>query len=1124
MKNNITEIVFSNYHIDATTNQIIKIDKQFTELTGYTMTEIEAKKLTLFDLLPPEDLEDYTRELRRQFAAYGSQAYIWHRLRCRDGHCIYVFCYGEILPDGTASIRITDTTFVREMADEREIEAEKQNELLKLTFESEQDTLFEYDAARDKLTLSHVVDGELAVVYEENHYKGQSDSNRFIHPEDKRKYVEQIPLTGSQPVTFHTEIRLISDKQRYEWTRCNGVCLYDRYGRLSKVVGKFHDISDEIAAAQKIKEQAERDELTGLYHHADMLRHVTERLQVAKDGLCAMFVIDIDDFKLVNEAFGHKVGDAVLMQVGGALKRYALDRGYAGRIGADEFTVFLWEIKDRTDVQRHMLAISKLVACSHENVPISCSVGASVVGKADCNPMDLYIEADRAAFAAKKKGHGQQVLYDNSLLREEQAEVYIAEEDLSLNDIQGFAYITDVNTYELLFVNEPFMAQMESFIGHRVNYEGKKCYHICQNSHTPCEDCNMNQLRKNENTYRYRKNEFNQKEYVCKDSLINYGGRIARLEVSVEVTDSYHTLQAVTAFFESNSVLRKCIRQIAETSEVQHDYHKILRFVGEFYHGDCCGLIERHDGHTYDLHKWSVESGESFEGDTSDCEKLKSIYTMMKRNANEQGRIHVENLFAYKESDPELYEQLSHDKIWTLMGNILMKNGEEMGLFFVVNPKQHLENRLLFTTISTFMESEINRRLLWDKQQFELTHDPLTGVLNRTSYMNMLAKVSLAQSVGLANVDVNSLTRINNDFGLAKGNQVICEIVDILRQAFEEEQIFRFHSDDFTILVLNEDRDSFSKRVEKARNLFEQHESGACIGYVWDDFDMNIQKMSGHADEILMLEKQKFHESDRDSSMTRQKEILKELQVKIDAGKFAVYLQPKVNMSDGSYYGAEALIRAIDVDGKLIPPARFIPILEKTYTIQVIDLFVFEEVCKMIRRWMDEGTKLVPISFNFSRLTLLSTNLVNRVEEIVQKYNVPKDSLEIEITETIGDLEYDMISRIATDLRNAGYRLSMDDFGTKYSSVSTLSYMKFDMLKIDRSMVNTLEQNEVSRQIMKHVIAMCKDLGIECIAEGVETKEQVMLLTQMDCQIAQGYLYGKPMPMHEFESLYKGSI
>lgn len=162
---------------------------------------------------------------------------------------------------------------------------------------------------------------------------------------------------------------------------------------------------------------------------------------------------------------------------------------------------------------------------------------------------------------------------------------------------------------------------------------------------------------------------------------------------------------------------------------------------------------------------------------------------------------------------------------------------------------------------------------------------------------------------------------------------------------------------------------------------------------------------------------------------------------------------------------------------------------------------------------------MFPISFNFSRITLLEENLVEKMEHIISKYDIDRNYLEIEITETIGDMEHEMISRIAEQLHMNNFRLSMDDFGTKYSSISVLSLMRFDEVKIDRSMVWNLEQNEISRKIVKHVIAMCSDIGIQCIAEGVENEKQRELLRQFNCDKAQGYLYSKPVALCDFEHI-----
>lgn len=174
----------------------------------------------------------------------------------------------------------------------------------------------------------------------------------------------------------------------------------------------------------------------------------------------------------------------------------------------------------------------------------------------------------------------------------------------------------------------------------------------------------------------------------------------------------------------------------------------------------------------------------------------------------------------------------------------------------------------------------------------------------------------------------------------------------------------------------------------------------------------------------------------------------------------------------------------------------------------------------MLVRWQEEGLQLIPISCNFSRVSMLEDDMPEKINAIVEDYKVPKEMIEIEITESVGEMEHEMVARIANKLHGAGFRLAMDDFGTKYSNVSILSSMKFDVIKLDRSMVYNIDKNVASRKILSHLVNMCHDLSVECIAEGVETTEQAEYLKEMGCIHIQGYLYSKPVDVDVFERMY----
>lgn len=204
----------------------------------------------------------------------------------------------------------------------------------------------------------------------------------------------------------------------------------------------------------------------------------------------------------------------------------------------------------------------------------------------------------------------------------------------------------------------------------------------------------------------------------------------------------------------------------------------------------------------------------------------------------------------------------------------------------------------------------------------------------------------------------------------------------------------------------------------------------------------------------------------------------------------------------------------------MVSPAVFVPVLERYNLIYMIDLFVLEQVFRYQREAIDAGRRLIPISTNFSRLTILHPDLLARVSELTDKYRIPEGLIHIEVTETVGDMDHMMIDRVADSLKELGFKLSMDDFGTHYSNLAVLIQYDFDSAKIDRSMIMDITTNEKSRIVVNYMASLISELGINCIAEGVETKEQVEIMKETKCEVIQGYYFGRPVPQEDFYRLY----
>jgi EAL domain-containing protein (putative c-di-GMP-specific phosphodiesterase class I) len=234
--------------------------------------------------------------------------------------------------------------------------------------------------------------------------------------------------------------------------------------------------------------------------------------------------------------------------------------------------------------------------------------------------------------------------------------------------------------------------------------------------------------------------------------------------------------------------------------------------------------------------------------------------------------------------------------------------------------------------------------------------------------------------------------------------------------------------------------------------------------------------------------------------------------------EFSVYYQPKVDIRTGEIIGAEALCRWFH-EGEMISPDAFIPMLEETNDICKLDFYMLEHACRDIRRWMDEGRKVVRISVNLSRKHMINVNLLDNLLKIIDRHNVPHSCIEIELTETTTDVGFSDLKRVVTGLQSVGIFTSVDDFGVGYSSLNLIRELPWNVIKVDKSFLpqGDNEMDDVSKIMFKHVIQMTTEMGIECIVEGVETVKQRAILEENNCCYAQGFLYDRPLPKNEFE-------
>ncbi len=239
--------------------------------------------------------------------------------------------------------------------------------------------------------------------------------------------------------------------------------------------------------------------------------------------------------------------------------------------------------------------------------------------------------------------------------------------------------------------------------------------------------------------------------------------------------------------------------------------------------------------------------------------------------------------------------------------------------------------------------------------------------------------------------------------------------------------------------------------------------------------------------------------------------------------EFVVYFQPKVSIRDLKIAGAEALVRW-NCDGKILPPVEFIPFCERTGLVIDIDFYVLEATCKKMREWIDAGFEMVRISVNFSKYHFNQKGVAERIYKVIKAYQIPAEYIEVEFTETAYLDKEELLEYTVDKLKSYGIKSSIDDFGSGYSSLNLLQNMDFEVVKLDRSLLGKGVENEKAKKVISSIIHMAKELDMEVLAEGVETKEELQLLRELKCDIVQGFLFDKPLPMDEFEIRLKNRV
>ncbi len=423
-------------------------------------------------------------------------------------------------------------------------------------------------------------------------------------------------------------------------------------------------------------------------------------------------------------------------------------------------------------------------------------------------------------------------------------------------------------------------------------------------------------------------------------------------------------------------------------------------------------------------------------------------------------------------------------------------------------------------------------------------YDPLTGAYNLDRFTQEVSgKVEDSREYSLIALNVRQFKFINEIFGNRQADRLLRHIKSVIASHVQEGEYFcRGSADMFYIFLWETDRERIKIRMESIfssidsyaisnnRDYHVQMYCGVVVGTDVDEDAPSLEKSMVHV--MFALDTARTSAKDRvwfyDTRLHEDEKLENyvgtHMRQALEDKEFKLYLQPKMDLRAGKIGGAEALVRWITGSGRTIYPGQFIPLFEKNGFCVDLDMYMVDQVCRQIREWIDAGVPPIPLSVNQSKLLFYEADYIDNMKRIIQKYDIPARLVTLEILEGLAMENVDVLNEKIARLKEIGFRISMDDFGSGYSSLNTLASLKIDELKLDRVFLMRIGSSraEDMRQkvIMSEIVDLTKKLDMTTVVEGVETQENEDLIRKLDCDYGQGYYYSRPIRAEAFTEKY----
>lgn len=916
-----------------------------------------------------------------------------------------------------------------------ELMAGRELEMLRLINSVSFDFTFLYDCDSNIASVTRYLDGVMLQPETVSRFSDYLLSK--VHPDDFTILEKEIKRAYQGAPEINFEIRLKeSGGRRFRWHSIHMSIFKEADKNIYAGSSSFVDTRKNRESELTIK--ARQDPLTGLLNKVVTQENIEHYIKKNAETQCAMIVIDIDNFKNFNDCMGHLFGDEVIKATANSIRKIFGGDSFVGRIGGDEFLVFIKGLTDIVDIVKRMGELRDLLLNiklgQRSNFGITTSVGISIYPDMGNSFDELFKAADMALYSIKNNGRNSYAFYTEDLYDEKFMQDRTDENrDRSFENQTPYS-LTDF-AFHLLNESENISSAINLLLYRIRNEYDLEAIHVNEFDVT-----SMSTLVTYEN---------------FSDDRPSYIGR--KTEFSFKAWKKY------------------------EEDAIKNGGYLLFDFSSPF----------------------AVAPGNG-------VENWPGVQSMVQIPLF---------LFNKNRGCVDLISKSSHI-FWTKKR---------------INEIMSVCNLL---SVCLYYSGKVMRA---EKQALSKVNDfdTLTGLMKEDYFIETATKIISKKGddakLAVVYCDVSNFKYINEAYGYATGDRILCDVADYISHRIPGVVCTgRFYSDNILCIAefAKKTEDStLVSHVEAVNETMSSYLSGkyhinnisvrAGVYIIPDSRTDVLQSVSnanmarklaksGKGTRCIVFNQEMFEKR------KRQIQYIQRLDEAIANEEFYVVLQPKVSGSTNRLVGAEALARWKTLDGTTIYPDEFVPAFEKDGSIVKLDFYVYEKVMAYIRDRLDKGKKIVPISMNVSRAHILTDDFVPKFKALIEKYQVPTQFIELELTESIYLENLTTFNEMIEELRILGIRISMDDFGSGYSSLNALNDLKIDLLKIDKIFMRDDNLKESDKTIIRFIIDMAKTLSMKVVCEGVETEAQRSFLNEAGCDIHQGYLYSKPVEIASF--------